>query len=307
MVVTEGDTSVPDDAAIERLSSLPCVIVAVGRAVGDRPEVADVVVEPEVATVDDVLTVVESNPIAATSLALLLRGAEHRRFGDGLVAESAVYSLLQAGPEFTRWRAKRPARDRAASGRPAVRVERRGDQLDLVLDRPEVRNALNRALRDELLEGLVVAASDPSVAGVVLRGDGPSFCSGGDLDEFGTREDPSSAHLVRLSASIGRAIHQLGDRVVARVHGPCAGSGVELPAFAARVIAAPDFRASLPEVTLGLVPGAGGTVSIVRRVGRHRTALLALSGASIGATTARQWGLVDELVETRGGAATRFA
>jgi enoyl-CoA hydratase/carnithine racemase len=79
----------------------------------------------------------------------------------------------------------------------------------------------------------------------------------------------------------------------AHVHGPCAGSGVELPAFAARVVARPDFSATLPEVGLGLIPGAGGTASITARVGRHRMALLALSGARIDAATALAWGLVD--------------
>jgi enoyl-CoA hydratase/carnithine racemase len=75
----------------------------------------------------------------------------------------------------------------------------------------------------------------------------------------------------------------------------CAGSGIELPAFAGTVVAAPDTTFALPEVSLGLVPGAGGTVSLPHRIGRHRTALLALSGATIDAPTALAWGLVDRL------------
>ena len=86
-------------------------------------------------------------------------------------------------------------------------------------------------------------------------------------------------------------------KVVAFVHGACVGSGIELPAFAARVVAAPDTRIWLPELSLGLVPGAGGTVSLPARIGRHRTALLALTGTPIDAPTARSWGLVDELAE----------
>jgi enoyl-CoA hydratase/carnithine racemase len=72
---------------------------------------------------------------------------------------------------------------------------------------------------------------------------------------------------------------------------------VELPAFARRVVARPDARFWLPEVAMGLVPGAGGTVSIPRRIGRQRTALLALTGTAIDATTALEWGLVDAVVE----------
>jgi enoyl-CoA hydratase/carnithine racemase len=83
--------------------------------------------------------------------------------------------------------------------------------------------------------------------------------------------------------------------VVAHLHGACVGSGIELPAFAGRVLAAPDTTIALPEVGLGLLPGAGGTVSLPRRIGRHRTALLALARPSIDASTALAWGLVDEL------------
>jgi enoyl-CoA hydratase len=77
------------------------------------------------------------------------------------------------------------------------------------------------------------------------------------------------------------------------VHGACIGAGVELPSFAGHVVAAPDAFFQLPELSMGLVPGAGGTVSLTRRIGRYRTAYLALSGARIDAPTAARWGLVD--------------
>jgi enoyl-CoA hydratase/carnithine racemase len=78
------------------------------------------------------------------------------------------------------------------------------------------------------------------------------------------------------------------------LHGGCIGAGIELAAFAGLVRATPDTLISLPEVQMGLIPGAGGTVSITRRVGRHRCAYLALSGCAISAQTALEWGLVDE-------------
>jgi len=84
--------------------------------------------------------------------------------------------------------------------------------------------------------------------------------------------------------------------VWAFVHGACVGAGVELPAFAARVLARANVLFQLPEVSMGLVPGAGGTASIARRIGRQRTAWMALSGARIDAETAIDWGLVDEIV-----------
>ena len=142
---------------------------------------------------------------------------------------------------------------------------------------------------------LEVARADGSITSVELRGTGPAFCAGGDLDEFGAFADPASAHVVRLEHSVGRALAVLGDRLTAYVHGACYGSGIELPAFAATLVADPDARFALPELELGLVPGAGGTVSLTRRIGRHRTAWLGLTGRAIDAATARSWGLVDRV------------
>ena len=254
--------------------------------------VCDLVLPPGAPGLEGVQATVGAVPGAATALVVLLRGAPHRSVDAGLTAESAVYSTLQAGPEFAAWRAARPCRERPPEGDPAA-VERSGGTLTITLDRPHVRNALNTAMRDALVEAFGLAAADPSITEVRLRGGGPDFCAGGDLDEFGSFPDPATAHLVRLQQSVGRAIDLVGDRVVATVHGACVGSGTELPAFAATVLAAPDARFSLPEVSLGLTPGAGGTVSITRRIGRHRTARLALTGEVIDAGTALDWGLVD--------------
>jgi enoyl-CoA hydratase/carnithine racemase len=149
------------------------------------------------------------------------------------------------------------------------------------------------------MQALAVAQLDPSVDEVLLRGNGPSFCSGGDLDEFGTARDLDAAHRVRVEQSVGLAVHglteRLGDRMRAQVHGACIGAGVEVPAFAGHVTATDDAYFCLPELGMGLVPGAGGTVSIPRRIGRWRTAYLALTGKRIGAGTALDWGLVDAL------------
>jgi hypothetical protein len=259
------------------------------------PAHVDVVIEPGVASLDDVLATIDTYPIAATTLALLLRGTDARTVEEGLIAESTAYSMLQAGPEFARWRQRTPRKKRSPETEPSVLVERDDEQLVVTLNRPRVRNALNVAMRDALLEALAIAQIDDSVMSVVLRGNGRSFCSGGDLDEFGTFPDPATAHLVRLATSIGHVIHEVRDRMTVEMHGVCAGSGIELPAFAGTVVAAPDTTFALPEVSLGLVPGAGGTVSLPHRIGRHRTALLALSGATIDAPTALAWGLVDRL------------
>jgi enoyl-CoA hydratase/carnithine racemase len=167
--------------------------------------------------------------------------------------------------------------------------------LRVTLARPEKRNAFSAGMRDGLVEALRVAVADPGIREIVLDGEGPAFCSGGDLDEFGTLPDPATAHAVRTTRSAARLLAACAGRVRAEVHGACVGAGVELPAFAARVVAREDASFWLPELTLGLVPGAGGTVSLPRRIGRQRTAWLALSGRPIDARTALGWGLVDEV------------
>ena len=271
--------------------SAPCIVI--GRHEADAGRGVDVVAEDD----DDlsaILDTIERCPLAATALAVLLRGQLHRSIDEGLAAESAVYSTLQAGPEFATWRAAHVARP-VVDTSPTVISARSGPSLDVTLNRPHRHNAVSRLLRDELVEALAVALVDDTITEVVLRGAGASFCSGGDLDEFGELPDPATAHAVRLTRSPARAIARIGDRTTTYLHGACIGAGIEWAAFSARVVAAPDARIALPEVGFGLVPGAGGTVSLPRRIGRHRTAWLALTRRTIDARTARSWGLVDEI------------
>jgi hypothetical protein len=212
----------------------------------------------------------------------------------GLEAESLVYSSLQAGPEFQAWRAATPVKPKQPNAEPAVLIERVGDELRVTLNRPERRNALGVDVRDGLLDAFAVAHADDALR-VVVTGNGPSFCAGGDLDEFGTFPSPEEAHVIRLQTSIGAAIDAIKERVEFRVHGACYGSGIELPAFASRVVAHPDTTFALPEISLGLIPGAGGTVSMTARIGVDRMRELGLSRRPIDAQTALAWGLIDAI------------
>jgi enoyl-CoA hydratase/carnithine racemase len=253
----------------------------------------DVLVDND-AQLDAIRKTVARNPIAAACLVEVLRGSEHRSIDDGLLVESAVYSTLQAGPEFRAWRDANPPK-REVDTDDSVALRREGNDLHVTLTRPHVRNALNTTMRDQLCEAFDLVALDDSITRVHLAGEGDGFCAGGDLDEFGSFPDPATAHIVRLQQSVGRRIAAVSDRVVADVHGACLGSGIELPAFAGRVVADVGATFGLPELSLGLIPGAGGTVSLPRRIGRHRTACLALTGERIDAATALEWGLVDAL------------
>lgn len=237
---------------------------------------------------------VRAHPEATRALAGLLALGDGPTVEEALEAESLAYSTLLGGPEFAAWRAERPRRAVEAVDEPVL-VDRDGDRLVVTLNRPARRNAFGRAVRDGLLSALDVAAWDADVTEVVLTGAGPAFCSGGDLDEFGIATDLTEAHRVRMAASAGLAVHRLRDRVRPVLHGACVGAGIEVPAFAAHVTARPDAFFQLPELRMGLVPGAGGTVSVTRRIGPWRTAYLVLSGVRIDAVTALEWGLVDEL------------
>jgi hypothetical protein len=296
-VLVDGD-ELPDTLgarAMQRLRMVPAVVLAVVADPARRPEWSDVAVGPGSGPLETALATVDAHPLASATLAVLLRGGHERSVSDGLVAESTAYGLLQGGPEFAAWRQRTPRRDRPAETGSPVTVARTDGELTVTLDRPHVHNAFDAATRDELLAALHVALVDPSVGSVVVRGSGASFCSGGDLDEFGTRPDPVTAHLVRLQRSVGRAMDELADRLTVHVHGSTVGSGIELAAFAHRVVADRSTRISLPEVHLGLIPGAGGTVSLPRRIGRHATMLLAVGLPWIDADTALGWGLIDEL------------
>jgi hypothetical protein len=294
VVVVGGDAE-----AIEPPGSKPVVVAWLGAELGGHgPGEADLVVGPE--EIDHLVDLTERCPLAATTLVVLLRSVAEVPVDEALALESAAYSLLQGGPEFAAWR-RGVEPQRIIDDASVVRTSRHDGELVVELDRPTRHNAVTAQLRDELHAALAIALADPSIERVVLRGIGPSFCSGGDLTEFGSRADPVAAHRIRLARSPARDLHQLADRLSVLVHGATLGGGLEMSAFARRVVAHPATRLGLPEVGLGLIPGAGGTVSITRRIGRQRTAAIALAVDTIDAPAALAWGLVDEIDDTWAG------
>ncbi|MBI3692146.1 MAG: enoyl-CoA hydratase/isomerase family protein [Mycolicibacterium aromaticivorans] len=216
----------------------------------------------------------------------------------GIITESLAYSTLQSGPEFARWLDSRGPASLPDIADPVL-AERDGGTLRIRFNRPQRHNAFSTDARALLLEALTVALLDDTVTELVLSGNGASFCSGGDLGEFGTFTDPASAHLARTRHSPALALDELSRRLDracrADIHGRVLGSGLEMASFCGWVSCHPDAVLGLPELTLGLIPGAGGTVSITRRIGRWRTAYLVLSGRTIDPATALAWGLVDEV------------
>ncbi|MEO0492286.1 MAG: enoyl-CoA hydratase/isomerase family protein [Actinomycetota bacterium] len=268
------------DAVLRRLAPLAVVTVA---PTGD----ADVI-----GPVDDLVAAVHAHPQAATTTALHLRTLPDEPLA-ALHQESLAYATLQSGTEHARWIAGQGRRTRNDD---APRVALGDDpEVTITLTRSRLHNLLDRRGRDELTDAFRAAALIAPDRPIRWRAEGPSFCAGGDPAEFGTVADPASAHLIRSAAAPGPAILAVADRLTVEVHGACVGAGVELAAMAASVAAHPDTRFRLPELSMGLLPGVGGTWSIGRRVGRRRLLRWLLLDLEVDAETALAWRLIDAI------------
>ncbi|MFT4519845.1 MAG: enoyl-CoA hydratase [Halioglobus sp.] len=281
---------------IPRLRNLPCPVIAIGSVPESLHRAVDVVVETA-SDSDSMIRNIIAHPIAAMTLVQLLRHNEYADSYQGLMAESLAYATLQGGRE--RSAAPRPDPDadkRLWQSDSPVRVNRNGSELEIVLNRPQTRNAYSALMRDGLFDALQLLRTDTSFTKGVIRGEGSCFSIGGDLNEFGSVDDAATAHAIRSSRNVGQSLFELREKLEFRLHRACIGAGIELPAFAARVVADRCTFMQLPEIKMGLLPGAGGTVSITQRIGRHRTAYMALSARKIKARTALEWGLIDAIV-----------
>lgn len=286
------------DAAAEPTAALvlpPCPVIGFGGPNHLLAAHLDAVVEAPV----DVAALVEriaACPRAAAVTCDLLRVLPGLDDQSGLVAESLAYGLLQGSIEHARWLAARP--DQPAKGPPGgLMVDREDALLRLTLDRPASGNTIDCALRDQLAEAFAMAALDDTITQIRLAARGRTFSLGADLGEFGTTRDPATAHAIRRRTLPARQIARCADRLEVHVSGGCVGAGLEMAAWARRISASPGAWFQLPELLMGILPGAGGCVALTRRIGRQRTALMVLSGKRISARVALAWGLVDRLVD----------
>jgi len=180
-----------------------------------------------------------------------------------------------------------------------LKVERRGPHILLVtLNRPAAANAMNTQMGRELMALFEALSLDlERLRCVVLTGSGEkAFCAGGDLKERNGMTDEAwvAQHLVferMLRALIGCPIP-----VIAAVNGAAYGGGCEIAAACDFIYAAPHARFALTEVTLGIMPGAGGTQNLPRAVGERRAKEIILTGAPFTAEEAERWGLVNRVI-----------
>jgi enoyl-CoA hydratase/carnithine racemase len=175
--------------------------------------------------------------------------------------------------------------------------EKKGAIAFVRLNRPKVLNALNQQTWKELRTVFEDARDDPEIRGVILTGAGDkAFIAGADIGEL--------AHVTAVeaeqSSSYGQAvldlIENLGKPVIAAVNGYALGGGCETAMACTIRLAAEHAKFGQPEVTLGLIPGGGGTQRLPRLVGKGRALQLILSGGMIDAQEAHRIGLVNEVV-----------
>lgn len=279
------------DTCIARLPPFP--VIGLGNAGHPIAQALDAVVEPPVSA-EALIRQTSRVPHAAAVAMQLLRSLENLPVERALPLESFCYGLLQGSAEHQAWLAARHcAESPAPPGR--VVVERRNAGLHITLDRPAARNAIDRAMRDQLVDAFTMAALDTDINMIRLRAVGTAFSVGADLAEFGTTRDPATAHLIRSRTLPAQVISLRPEILNVHVQGACVGAGLEMAAFAGRLTAAPDAWFQLPELAMGLIPGAGGCISVPRRIGKQRAALMILSGRRINATTALRWGLIDAI------------
>lgn len=278
------------------LQQLPCPTIAIADA-HPLSDAFDIVVE----SLDDTKTLlsnIERTPIAAMTLVQVLRCTAMLPATEGLLVESLAYATLQAGPEFQAWsRVNPPTTIEIQDVGPALLIQREGNTLSAQLNRPSRRNAISVEIRDALTELFQLVTTDMSLQHTTISGNGACFSVGGDVDEFGTTPDAATAHAIRSLRLPARYLLACANRVAFHVHSACIGAGIEIPAFGHRVTATRNAFFQLPEIRFGLIPGAGGCVSIPARIGRQRAAYMALSAKKINATTALQWGLIDAIID----------
>ncbi|OYX65878.1 MAG: hypothetical protein B7Y88_06745 [Sphingomonadales bacterium 32-64-17] len=282
----------PDSVLLDPLPPIP--VIAVGSPLHPLARQADIHVETDLALVG-LKSAITSTPRAAWVIVDLLRATEGMEPLRALSCESLAFAALQSGREHRKWLDARPAPNTADEGR--VLTERDGDVVSVTVDRPAARNAIDHALRDALFDACSLVNLDADIHAVRIRATGRCFGVGADLSEFGTTDDPPSAHFIRSRTLPARAILPRASIYEVHVRGACIGASLEFAAFAGRVTASSDAWFQLPELAMGILPGAGGCVSVPRRIGRQRAAFMMLSGRRIDARTALDWGLIDAIVD----------
>jgi enoyl-CoA hydratase/carnithine racemase len=183
------------------------------------------------------------------------------------------------------------------SGFETVIYEKNGSVACVTLNRPQALNAFSVQMRDDLFEILCAIKADDEVRAVLLKGAGDkAFCAGADLREFLTAPSAVKARHIRSVRDLWRLFLSMPQPLIAALHGYVLGSGIEIALFCDLRIAAPDVVFGFPEVTLGILPAAGGTQTLPRILGLSGALDMLLTGRRLNAQEALSKGMVNQIV-----------
>ncbi len=185
-----------------------------------------------------------------------------------------------------------------------VKIELNGSVLELVLNRPDKKNALTLDMYETLTRALVEAGENPDISAVLLFGEGPSFSSGNDIGEFIAVATSDNNHALKTIIGFIQTLASFPKPIIAAVHGDAVGIGTTIMLHCDLVLVAENLRAQMPFVKLGLVPEAGSTLLVPNLIGHRKAFQWLVEGSVITATEAVTEGLAnsvcndDELINT---------
>ncbi len=167
--------------------------------------------------------------------------------------------------------------------------------LTLTFNRPDQLNAMNRVLMTEIIAALMAASADATVRVIVLTGAGRAFMAGADLKEYARQTQAEFDAFQMLGRQLYAAIEDNAKPVIAAINGHCFGGGLEIALACDLLFAAEGAKCGLPEISLALIPGGGGTSRLALRAGLSRALDVVMTGRTVLAEELQSWGVVNQV------------
>ena len=179
-----------------------------------------------------------------------------------------------------------------------IQIEKNKIIATMIVNKPEALNALSSDVLREMDENIQAVAKDPDLRCLIVTGAGDkAFVAGADIKEINSLNTESAFDFAGFGQGVFNSIENLSIPVIAAVNGFALGGGLELAMACDFILASNKAKFGLPECTLGLMPGFGGTVRLARKVGPARAKQMTFTGDMISADEAKSWGLVNEVYE----------
>lgn len=180
----------------------------------------------------------------------------------------------------------------------SIILEKKSSILTITLNRPDILNAYNIQMRDEMWQALLAIKDDQEVKVIILKGAGEkAFCAGADLTEFTTAPSQTIARQVRRLRPIWELWASIRKPFICALHGYVIGSGLEMALLCDIRIASPEVKIRLPEVALGMLPAAGGSQTLTKLTGISTASKMLLTTNTISANEALQMGIISKIIK----------